>query len=187
MTATGVTVSGSTVTVTAAGTYQFTGSLTNGRIAAAGEVMVVVNAGTTNRLTDAASRATADTSTAALYSEDNLTITGTGSLTVRGNAVDGIASGVPQVALDLRDAPMWTVKPPYPRAELCLTIAAQWCIGHEPARRVIHWSHADFPASESAPVSARAGHRTRGGVAAGAGGGRAGVRPTGAVIGVAGV
>jgi hypothetical protein len=120
-TATGVTVSGSTVTVTAAGTYQFTGSLTNGRIvvnstgtgivrillngvtiansttsalhvAAASEVMVVVNAGTTNRLTDASTRATTDTSTAALFSEDNLTITGTGSLTVQGNAVDGIAS-----------------------------------------------------------------------------------------------
>lgn len=112
-----VMVSGAVVTVTGAGTYQFTGSLTNGRIVvnttetgivrlilngatvtnsttaplqivAATEVMVVVNAGTTNQLTDALANPVG----AALFSQANLTITGTGSLTVRGNAADAIAS-----------------------------------------------------------------------------------------------
>jgi hypothetical protein len=118
---TGLSISGSNITISAAGTYQFTGTLTNGRIVvnstgsgivrlilngatitststapiavtAAAEVMVVLNAGTTNRLTDPATYTTAVNPTATLSSAANLTITGTGSLTVTGNAADGIAS-----------------------------------------------------------------------------------------------
>ncbi|GGM03602.1 MULTISPECIES: carbohydrate-binding domain-containing protein [Micromonospora] len=121
----GISVSGAVVTVTTAGTYQFTGTLTNGRIVvnatgtgmvrlilagvtvnnstgaalqvdAAGEVMVVLAAGTTNRLSDASSYVypdpTVDEPNAALFSKANLTIAGTGTLDVRGNAYDGIAS-----------------------------------------------------------------------------------------------
>jgi hypothetical protein len=117
----GVAISGSTVTVTAAGTYRFTGSLSNGRIVvnsaatgivrlilngvdiansttapisvtAADEVMVVLAAGTANRLTDPATHTTAVNPSAALSSAADLTITGTGALTVTGNAADGIAS-----------------------------------------------------------------------------------------------
>lgn len=120
-TSSGVTVSGSTVTVTAAGTYRFTGSLTNGSIVvnspgsgivrlilngasitssstaaisvvAADEVMVVLTAGTTNSLTDAATPSSPVNPDAALSSAADLTITGTGALTVRGNHADGIAS-----------------------------------------------------------------------------------------------
>ncbi|MFC6610427.1 carbohydrate-binding domain-containing protein [Amorphoplanes digitatis] len=119
--ASGVSISGSTVTVTAAGTYRFTGSLTNGRIVvnsagtgivrlilngvtiantttaplsvtAADEVMVVLADGTTNRLTDPATYTTAVNPAAALSSAADLTITGNGSLAVTGNAADGIAS-----------------------------------------------------------------------------------------------
>lgn len=123
-TATGVTISGSTVTITSAGTYRFTGSLTNGQIVvnstgtgtvriilngvtvanstssavniqAADEAMVVLAAGTTNRLSDATSYVYPSGATepdAALFSAADLTITGTGALTVQGNAYDGIAS-----------------------------------------------------------------------------------------------
>jgi hypothetical protein len=123
-TATGVSISGSTVTLTAAGTYRFTGSLTNGQIVvnspgtgivriilngvtianstssavniqAADEAMVVLAAGTTNRLSDATTYVYPSGVTepdAALFSAADLTVTGTGSLTVQGNAYDGIAS-----------------------------------------------------------------------------------------------
>jgi hypothetical protein len=120
-TAPGVLISGSTVTVTAAGTYRFTGSLTDGRIVvnspgtgivrlilngvtiansttapvsvvAADEVMVVLADGTTNRLTDPATHTTPVNPSAALSSAADLTITGGGALTVTGNAADGIAS-----------------------------------------------------------------------------------------------
>jgi hypothetical protein len=120
-----VSVSGGVVTITGAGTYQLTGSLTNGQIVVdtaesgivrlllngvtianstssainvvdAGEVMVVLNAGTTNRLSDASQYVYPDPSVdepnAALFSTADLTIAGTGSLTVTGNAYDGIAS-----------------------------------------------------------------------------------------------
>ncbi|GAB7052973.1 carbohydrate-binding domain-containing protein [Catenuloplanes indicus] len=119
-----VTVSGQTITVTAAGTYRFSGSLTNGQIAvnspgtglvrlilngvtvanstssavnviAADEVMVVLQAGSTNRLSDASVYSYpsgVDEPNAALFSAADTTITGTGTLTVTGNAYDGIAS-----------------------------------------------------------------------------------------------
>jgi len=119
-----VTVSGSTVTVGAAGTYRFSGSLTNGQIVvnstgtgivrlilngvtianntsapvnviAADELMVVLQAGSTNRLTDATTYSYpsgVDEPNAALFSAADMTITGTGSLVVTGNAYDGIAS-----------------------------------------------------------------------------------------------
>ncbi|WP_033342468.1 carbohydrate-binding domain-containing protein [Catenuloplanes japonicus] len=119
-----VTVSGGTVTVNAAGTYRFSGSLTNGQIAvnstgtgivrlilngvtvanstssavnviAADEVMVVLQAGSTNRLSDATTYSYpsgVDEPNAALFSAADTTITGTGTLAVTGNAYDGIAS-----------------------------------------------------------------------------------------------
>jgi hypothetical protein len=122
--AAGVTISGSTVTITQAGTYRATGSLANGRIVvnstgtgvvrvilngvtianstgaavdiqAADEAMVVLAAGTTNRLSDATTYSYPSGVTepdAALFSQADLTLTGTGSLTVQGNAYDGIAS-----------------------------------------------------------------------------------------------
>ncbi|MFI5842470.1 carbohydrate-binding domain-containing protein [Catenuloplanes sp. NPDC051500] len=119
-----VTVAGGVVTVGAAGTYRFSGSLTNGQIAvnstgtgivrlilngvtianstssavnviAADEVMVVLQAGSTNRLSDASVYsypAGVDEPNAALFSAADTTITGTGTLTVTGNAYDGIAA-----------------------------------------------------------------------------------------------
>jgi hypothetical protein len=116
-----VSITGGTVTITGAGTYQLTGTLNNGQIVVnttesgivrlilngvtissatssainivdAGEAQVVLNAGTTNRLTDAATRASTDESTAALFSDADLTIAGTGSLTVTGTGFDGITS-----------------------------------------------------------------------------------------------
>ncbi|MBB2940709.1 hypothetical protein FB565_000413 [Actinoplanes lutulentus] len=108
-----VTVSGSTVTVNAAGTYRFSGTLTSGQIVvnstgtglvriilngvtvtggtgavnviAADEVLLFLAAGTTNRLTDGT--ASAD---GAIASAADLTIAGTGSLVVTGNANDAI-------------------------------------------------------------------------------------------------
>lgn len=120
-----VRISGGVVTITGAGTYQLTGSLTNGQIVVdttesgivrlilngvtianstssainvvdADEVMVFLNQGTTNRLTDATTYVypspDVDEPDAALFSTADLTIAGTGSLTVTGNAYDGIAS-----------------------------------------------------------------------------------------------
>ncbi|GAA1605017.1 carbohydrate-binding domain-containing protein [Actinoplanes couchii] len=112
-TSSNVTVSGSTVTVTAAGTYRFSGSLTSGQIVvnstgsglvriilngvtitggtgainvvAAGEVLLFLQAGTTNRLTDGTASADGPIASAA-----DLTIAGTGALVVTGNANDGI-------------------------------------------------------------------------------------------------
>lgn len=120
----GVSISGGTVTVTAAGTYQLTGSLTDGQVVVdttdsgivrlilngatiansrssavnvvdAGKVLVYLNPNTTNRLSDATTYvypAGEDEPDAALFSTADLTIAGTGSLTVTGNAYDGIAS-----------------------------------------------------------------------------------------------
>lgn len=120
-----VRISGGVVTITGAGTYQLSGSLTNGQVVVdtaesgivrlilagvtianstgsainvvdADEVMVYLNPGTTNRLTDASQYVYPDPSVdepdAALFSKANLTIAGSGSLTVTGNAYDGIAS-----------------------------------------------------------------------------------------------
>lgn len=120
-----VSISGGVVTIRGSGTYQLTGSLTNGQIVVdttesgivrlilngvtianstssavnvvdADEVMVFLNAGTTNRLSDATTYVYPDPSVtepnAALFSNADLTIAGTGTLTVTGNAFDGISS-----------------------------------------------------------------------------------------------
>ncbi|NNJ62798.1 MAG: carbohydrate-binding domain-containing protein [Dactylosporangium sp.] len=121
----GVSISGSVVTIASAGTYQLTGTLTNGQVVVdttdstivriilsgasissstsapiqvnqASKAMVVLADGTTNTLSDASSYVYPDASTdepnGALFSTADLTISGTGSLTVRGNAYDGIVS-----------------------------------------------------------------------------------------------
>lgn len=121
----GVTVDGSTATITAAGTYTLTGSLADGQIVVdtedddlvrlvlagvnlssstsapinvvkAEQVMIVLADGTENTLSDALTYVYADPEddepNAALFSSANLTISGTGSLTVNGNYNDGIVS-----------------------------------------------------------------------------------------------
>lgn len=118
----GATVDSSTVTITSSGTYVVSGSLSDGQIVVnaddadvrlvldgatitnadgpavnvvdAGSVVVVLAAGSANSLSDGASYAdTSDNApTATLYSSDDLTITGTGSLSVTGLARDGISS-----------------------------------------------------------------------------------------------
>lgn len=118
----GVTSTDGVVTITKAGTYRITGDLSGGVVVAAGEedkvvlildgvtitsdtgsalavtsadeVTVALADGSTNSLTDASTYA--DTSeeapNAALWSSADLSITGSGSLTVKGNANDGISS-----------------------------------------------------------------------------------------------
>ncbi len=119
----GVDVDGNTVTITAAGTYRLSGSLSDGQVAvaageedvvrvildgaelasstgspfvvtSANEVLVYLADGSTNTLTDAKTYADTgdDAPNAALYSMEDLTIAGTGALTVNGNAFDGIVS-----------------------------------------------------------------------------------------------
>ncbi|MFF9034249.1 carbohydrate-binding domain-containing protein [Streptomyces sp. NPDC014892] len=115
----GVDVDGSTVTITAAGTYVLSGSLDDGQIvvtapeatvklvldgvdissssgaaiaATEAERLVVVLAdGSENKLSDTDSYAEDAEANAALYSAGDLTIGGEGSLTVRGNGNDAIA------------------------------------------------------------------------------------------------
>ena len=120
-----VTVSGSTVTITAAGTYRLTGSLTDGQVVVnstgdgtvrlildgvsisssstsplvitdAEDAVVELADGSQNTLNDATSYVYPDADTdepnAALFSTADLTITGSGALTVNGNANDGITS-----------------------------------------------------------------------------------------------
>ncbi|MGX1159522.1 uncharacterized protein DUF4353 [Arthrobacter sp. SLBN-100] len=118
-----VTVDGDTVTITAAGTYRLSGSLSNGQVVvaagekdvvriildganvtsstgspfvvqSANEAIVYLQDGTTNTLTDAATYADqgTDAPNAALYSMADLTIAGSGSLTVDGKYNDGISS-----------------------------------------------------------------------------------------------
>ncbi|MBO3724060.1 carbohydrate-binding domain-containing protein [Actinomyces bowdenii] len=118
----GASAEGSMVTITEAGTYVVSGQTSNGRIVVAapgaqvrivldgasitssdgpaidiqdaGEAIVVLAEGSTNALADGA--VYADTSseapTAALFSSDTLTLTGTGSLSVTGSHRDGISS-----------------------------------------------------------------------------------------------
>ena len=118
----GASVDGDTITITAEGTYVLSGSLSDGQIiinADKAEVHLVLNGvditntdgaavvvedtgdmifvlaeGTENTLTDGETYS--DTSdeapTATLYSADDITITGTGSLNVTGNSNDGISS-----------------------------------------------------------------------------------------------
>lgn len=119
----GVTVDGDTVTITAAGTYRLSGSLSDGQVViaageedvvrvildnagltsstgspfvvkSANEALVFLEDGSSNSLTDAAtySDTGTDAPNAPLYSMADLTIAGTGSLTVNGNSADGIVS-----------------------------------------------------------------------------------------------
>lgn len=110
----------STVTITKPGTYRLRGTITNGQVIvnvtgngvvrlilagasitssngaailvnAAPKVLIVLQAGTTNSLTDGTTRTTASKSiAAALYSKASLTISGTGTLAVKGRFADGI-------------------------------------------------------------------------------------------------
>ncbi|WP_082106781.1 carbohydrate-binding domain-containing protein [Micromonospora haikouensis] len=116
-----VTVSGSAITITAPGSYQISGTLNNGYVkvdtAAAGTVELILSgasitnstssplyvtnadavtvtlaAGTTNRLTDATAYTNTGEPDAALFSAADLTIGGTGALTVQARYQDGIVS-----------------------------------------------------------------------------------------------
>jgi hypothetical protein len=118
-----VTVDGDTVTITAAGTYRLSGSLSDGQVVvaageedvvriilddadvtsstgspfvvqSANEAIVYLEDGTSNSLSDASAYADqgTDAPNAALYSMADLTIAGSGSLSVDGNFNDGISS-----------------------------------------------------------------------------------------------
>ncbi|MEH1129770.1 carbohydrate-binding domain-containing protein [Micromonospora sp. CPCC 206061] len=116
-----VTVAGGAITITAPGTYQISGTLNNGyvkvdtaaagavelllsgasitnssssalHVAAADVVTVTLASGTSNTLTDASRYTNTDEPDAALFSTADLTIAGSGSLTVRANYQDGIVS-----------------------------------------------------------------------------------------------
>ena len=121
----GVAVDGRTATITAAGTYELSGTLTEGQIvidvldeeivqlilngvdishsstapiyvANGGETIIYLADNSQNIITDGASyifaTAEEDEPNAAVFSHDDLTISGTGSLTVNANYSDGIAS-----------------------------------------------------------------------------------------------
>jgi len=115
----GVKVDGSTVTITQGGTYRLSGSLTGQVVITAPDatvklilnnatisstttaaiaatdaklVTVVLADGSQNSLSDASSYADDADVNAALFSAADLTITGSGALTVKGNGNDGIAS-----------------------------------------------------------------------------------------------
>ncbi|WP_043564167.1 carbohydrate-binding domain-containing protein [Actinomyces israelii] len=113
---------GATATITGSGTYVVSGTLDDGQIVVdaddadvrlvlagtsitnadgpaidiqdAGSAVMVLAEGTTNTLADGPAYADTgeDAATAALYSSDTLTITGTGSLDVTGSYKDGISS-----------------------------------------------------------------------------------------------
>lgn len=117
-----VSVNGTVVTITAAGNYRISGSLTNGQvvvdagktslvrlilngasvtnssgsallIGSSSKTIVNLAESTENMITDgAAYMNTTDDPNAALFSKTDLTIFGTGSLTVKGNYGDGITS-----------------------------------------------------------------------------------------------
>ncbi len=120
----GATVSGGKLTITSAGTYSISGSLTDGQIIvntldeeavelilngvsisnssgsavniiSAKETVIVLADNTENYVTDGSSYVFEDTQTdepdAAIFSKDDLTVSGNGSLTVNGNYNDGIA------------------------------------------------------------------------------------------------
>ena len=117
-----VSVDGSTITITAGGTYVVSGALTDGEIVVAaddadvhlvlngasitnadgpaidvrdaGSAVLVLARGSDNALADGAAYADTgeDAATAALFSSDTLTITGTGSLSVTGAHRDGVSS-----------------------------------------------------------------------------------------------
>ena len=115
-----VKVDGGTVTINSGGTYVISGELSNGRIVVnapkadvrlvlsgasitssdgpaidiqdAGDAIVVLAKDSKNTLTDGASYASGQEATAALFSSDTLTVTGTGQLDVTGSYKDGISS-----------------------------------------------------------------------------------------------
>ncbi|MGA6224551.1 carbohydrate-binding domain-containing protein [Streptomyces umbrinus] len=116
----GATAKGATVTITAGGTYRISGTLSDGQIVVnapdqdvklvldgakishssgaaidvteADEAVVILADGSENTLGDADSYADDVEANAALHSAADLTVTGDGKLTVRGNGNDGIAS-----------------------------------------------------------------------------------------------
>lgn len=118
----GASAEGSTVTITEGGTYVVSGQTSDGRVVVAapdaqvrivldgasitssdgpaidiqdaGEAIIVLAKDSTNTLADGAaySDTSAEAPTAALFSADTLTITGTGSLKVTGSYKDGISS-----------------------------------------------------------------------------------------------
>jgi hypothetical protein len=121
----GATVDGSTITITAAGTYDISGALDDGQIIVdtkdegtvvlildgadiacstsapiyvlqAEKVVITLAEGTENRVTDGDSYVLADAESgepnAAIFSKDDLTLNGKGSLTVQANYNNGIAS-----------------------------------------------------------------------------------------------
>ena len=115
-----VKVDGGTVTISGGGTYVISGELSNGRIVVnapkadvrlvlkgasitssdgpaidiqdAGNAIVVLAKDSKNTLTDGQSYASGQEATAALFSSDTLTVTGTGQLDVTGSYKDGISS-----------------------------------------------------------------------------------------------
>lgn len=117
-----ISVDGTTATITAAGTYEITGTLVDGQIIVdvsgdvtiilnnanitcstsspiyvkeAGKVTITLADGSVNAITDGSSYVLADAATepdAALYSKSDMVINGTGSLDVTANYNDGIAS-----------------------------------------------------------------------------------------------
>ena len=115
-----VKVDGGTMTINSGGTYVISGELTDGRIVVnapkadvrlvlsgasitssdgpaidvqdAGNAIVVLAKDSKNTLTDGATYASGQEATAALFSSDTLTVTGTGSLDVTGSYKDGISS-----------------------------------------------------------------------------------------------
>lgn len=118
--ASGVTASGGTVTITEADVYRVSGSLagqlrveapedalvvlildgadiSNGsgaaiEVVSADDVAIHLAAGSTNTVSDANSYADDAEANAAIYADTDLTISGTGSLAVQGNGNDGITS-----------------------------------------------------------------------------------------------
>lgn len=120
-----VVVDGSTVTITASGTYRLSGELTDGQVVVdsaddgvvrlvfdgvdiasstsapvvitdAGKAMIVLAEGSTNSVSDADTYVYPDSATdepdGAIFSTADLTITGTGALSVDASAGDGIVS-----------------------------------------------------------------------------------------------
>lgn len=119
--ASGITVSGDTITITSAGTYSLTGSLSDGQIIvnvveeelvrllfnginihcssnapvyvlAAEKVVIYLEEGTENYLSDGATYSGFEDPNACIYSKSDLTIFGEGELTVTANYNDGITS-----------------------------------------------------------------------------------------------
>jgi len=115
-----VHVEGSTVTILSAGTYDISGSLSDGQVVvdtddedivrlilkgvditnstsaaitilSAEKTVIILADGTVNKLTDRATYSGAADADATLFSKDDLSIFGNGSLTIQGNYNDGIA------------------------------------------------------------------------------------------------